>query len=521
MAQLMRGRRAELVVASLMTVYLFFCPYSKVEESFNMQATHDLLVFGVHNVDKFDHLEFPGVVPRTFSGSLVVVGVSQPVVWVIQAIGGPKFWMQLVTRWVLGLMTFCGLLFFSDSVGLRFGRDVSRFFLLICACQFHLLFYMSRTLPNVYALRSMVVFDGDLTISGQVLVLFGLGFWLQGKWLHFVSLFTFTTVVFRGDTIVFFAPMVLNLLLLRHVSFFQMISWGISAGIASLVVTVVVDSYFWQRWLWPEGEVLWLNTVENKSSEWGVSPPLWYFTSALPRALQMTALLIPFGLSSLLPALLNSRSRDMTWTIKAASLIDWSILSLVWPVFVYLGLFSVLPHKELRFIFNAIPILNMISAVGFAKLYRNRNKAYLLFLGAVGCLFVSFLGTFVFFTAARSNYPGGDAFRHLHQIAMNEREVPRSVHIDIPAAMTGVSRFGEEFPAWRYSKNETVTTIEQLSQFDYLLTAKNPVLLENEFQYIAAFDVFDGVRLVKSTIIFNVKKLVFLLRNRRIMPDHG
>eukprot|EP00445_Apocalathium_hangoei_P083033 CAMPEP_0204195838 /NCGR_PEP_ID=MMETSP0361-20130328/63384_1 /ASSEMBLY_ACC=CAM_ASM_000343 /TAXON_ID=268821 /ORGANISM="Scrippsiella Hangoei, Strain SHTV-5" /LENGTH=83 /DNA_ID=CAMNT_0051157481 /DNA_START=102 /DNA_END=349 /DNA_ORIENTATION=- len=67
----------DLPLLGSVVLYVLLAPYTKVEESFNIQAAHDVLRFGP-DLGSYDHLQFPGVVPRTFLGALVAAAIASP-----------------------------------------------------------------------------------------------------------------------------------------------------------------------------------------------------------------------------------------------------------------------------------------------------------------------------------------------------------------------------------------------------------------------------------------------------------
>eukprot|EP01027_Heterolobosea_sp_BB2_P009588 GEZU01014115.1.p1 GENE.GEZU01014115.1~~GEZU01014115.1.p1 ORF type:complete len:604 (-),score=139.97 GEZU01014115.1:371-2182(-) len=340
-------------------LYLIVCPFTKVEESFNMQATHDLL-FHPHNLTKFDHHEFPGVVPRTFLGPIILSSFAYPFQFIMKnyvfGSGGgiarnlPFPWNSsdaeklatlYLVRFILGFLVVLAIAHFRRSIQTCFGRDTSKMFALITVAQFHLLFYSTRLLPNTFAL---------------IFVIFAFSYWLRNKITKTFALLTFAAVVFRSDVLVLIVPMGLYSVLSRNISLFKIVAVGIITVFLSLILTVTVDSYYWQRLLWPEGQVLYFNTVLNKSHEWGTSPYHWYFTNALPRALSVAGIaLLPIGL---LFSGVDSRR----------------VFKYFFCIVSYVLLYSFLPHKELRFVFNAIPILNLVAAVGMARIFRSSQQ---------------------------------------------------------------------------------------------------------------------------------------------------
>ena len=172
-------------------------------------------------------------------------------------------------------------------------------------------------------------------------------YWLKQKYSQFIWLSAFVILVFRFELCIICGLMLLLSLLSRKLSLSTVIVQGFLALLASVALSVLVDSYFWGYWLWPEASVLWFNTVLNKSAEWGTSPFFWYFYSVLPRAISLSLFLVPFGL-------FHQTRKVFTFFLL--------------PSIGFVLIYSFLPHKELRFIIYVFPFLNVIAAKGIDDL---------------------------------------------------------------------------------------------------------------------------------------------------------
>ena len=78
----------------------------------------------------------------------------------------------------------------------------------------------------------------------------------------------------------------------------------------------------------------------------------------------------------------------------------------------YIAAYSFLPHKELRFIFPVLPLLNAAAAAAAGRVWINRGKTFtskvwtLAALAVAGAWALSLAAHFAFALAARHNYPG-------------------------------------------------------------------------------------------------------------------
>ncbi|EGF79315.1 hypothetical protein BATDEDRAFT_89648 [Batrachochytrium dendrobatidis JAM81] len=495
-----------------MLFHLETAPYSKVEESFHTQAVHDLIFYGPHQLAKFDHKLFPGPVKRTFIGSVLLWIATLPIT--IPVLHMPnlglyhlllphtKIAFQYLVRAVLAATMATSLTCIHTAVRKVHGHLIGGWFSVLCLSQFHLMFWGSRTLSNIFAL---VCFN------------MAFAYWIRSnletkdkKSLPIVTPYFKLMLYFLAfGSIVFRAELALPSGLIITGELFDtqrftppaIILIGAVAATASLSITVAIDSYFWEEvGVWPELESFMFNVVEERSKDWGVSSYHSYFTSLVPR-------IAPLSFAMSFVAWRFSRSAVHRY---------WRV------VYAFLVIYSILAHKEWRFVIYVMPMLNLIAAIGLARLYEMaqginpivsysvdetkqeqsgtvtkdplqpkprspptlspRVASLIIFAVKMGCFGLMVMSLGMLYVSS-FNYPGGEAFSRVHQIVFERYQGNQAstfecnIHIDTFSAVSGVTRFGEcsdHFPVrCTYSKYENHTTSADFvdAGYTYLLTS--------------------------------------------------
>ncbi|KAH8099358.1 alpha-1,6-mannosyltransferase subunit [Cristinia sonorae] len=430
--------------------HVLLAPFTKVEESFNLHATHDVLMYGItpEALPKYDHFTFPGAVPRTFIGSIFLAWISTPILHLANLLGlaSTKVDVQLIIRLVLATLnasTFCLL---RRSVARRFGNGTSILFTLLSCTQFHVPFWVSRTLPNMFALiptnlASYLLMNRSAKVARPS----------QRNVHAAIALLTFTAVVLRAEVALFLAPLILQYILYGGVTIPNLIKVGGLTTLVSVATTTLVDSYFWQKWpLWPEFHSIMFNVVEGKSAEWGTSPFRAYFTTHLPKMLLSSAPLSIAGLAS-----------------------DARIRGLLLPAILFVLALSSLAHKEWRFVVYVVPLFNVAAARGGMWIISRKRRwvRYICVLFLSGLFAINLGLTYTFTRISMENYPGGEALMRFNTLYAGRKDV--HVHLSNLAAQTGASLFLQTHTGpyilstdlrkrshtWTYDKTENLTSI--------------------------------------------------------------
>ncbi|GAA5842785.1 hypothetical protein JCM9279_003985 [Rhodotorula babjevae] len=427
MARAVLLRWAEACVVLSFLAHVVVVPGVKVEESFSLTAVRDVVVHGLDQPLRYDHVEFKGAVPRSFIAPIALAAAASLPLKALSALELVRTGLeaQLIVRLTLALASALSVVFLSRSVRAAYGTKVAKYFLVLAATQFHVPYWAGRTLPNMLAFPLVQI---ALALFVCPPALSSISSPRRSTRLHLLSAFsllTFTAVVIRLELAALVAPFALEHLARGLVGVRELLVTGVGSAAASIALSVIVDSYYWQSptWLWPEGQAFLFNVVEGKSADWGVSPASYYFVSALPKLLHVSLVPATFSLFS------DRRTRR-----------------LVLPCLAFVAVLSALEHKEWRFVVYVVPALTVAAAAGVVAVGALTASPLVRRLLLLSLLALNTAQTLLGLAASAPNYPGADALAfleaHLGATPSSSHSAAAwRVHVGPAAKMTGASNF--------------------------------------------------------------------------------
>jgi alpha-1,6-mannosyltransferase len=186
----------------------------------------------------------------------------------------------------------------------------------------------------------------------------------------------------------------------------------------------------------------------------------------------------------------------------------------------FVAIYSLLPHKEWRFIVYVVPTLTAVAAAGASWIWTRRAKSLIyatLSLALVGSVFLSFTASTALLAISSLNYPGGEALNILHNQIRHPEGRHLYVYFDNLACQTGVTRFLERHDGpqtiidvleiqnttsqrtWTYSKTEYPEALLDPTfwhDFDYVL-AERPEKVIGSWDIIHTVYGYSGIQLLR------------------------
>ena len=219
-----------------------------------------------------------------------------------------------------------------------FGKDKNDIFRIIYASNWFMLYCSSRTLINTF----------ETSLSNIALRLY------LDQNQFYVSLIALCFMT-RPTTAIFWIPLVLHDALFRT-PFKELCLKMIPLAILSVLSVIAIDSWFYGEITIVPWNFLRINLLQNISVQYGVHPWHWYFSNFLP------ALFCGVGLFLLLKGLY----------IGAKDNSKLLVFSVLFSLFSY----SILGHKEHRFIMPLIPLMLAFMTLSLPRQITNFLKLF-------------------------------------------------------------------------------------------------------------------------------------------------
>ena len=142
------------------------------------------------------------------------------------------------------------------------------------------------------------------------------------------------------------------LVLVKKAEWKNILVW-IAGTIPAFVTGAIADGILYQEWVFPPWNYLKINIIEDAASGFGVFPFWWYFPEFLMKMFH------PIGLAILVLAYFGfQKTKNNLW---------------VWAMAPFVLVHCLIGHKEMRFLFPALPAMLVMTAAGWQYLDQNHR----------------------------------------------------------------------------------------------------------------------------------------------------